>query len=59
MTVSATFSGGDRAIERYTEGLTETVFLSKDHGLVQDAVIGNFEIIGEASRNIAKRHPQE
>lgn len=45
-------------IERYTEGLTETAFLSKDHELVQDAVIRNFEIIGEASRNIERRHPE-
>lgn len=45
-------------IERYTEDLTEAAFLSKGHELVQDAVIRNFEVIGEASRNIEKRHPE-
>ena len=28
-----------------------------ENGLVQDAVIRNFEVIGEASNNIEKRHP--
>ena len=46
------------AIERigtYTQGMDESVFLANP--LVQDAVIRNFEIIGEASRNIEKHHP--
>ncbi|NNM64255.1 MAG: DUF86 domain-containing protein [Burkholderiales bacterium] len=42
-------------IERYTAGLDEVAFAQ--NSLVQDAVIRNFEIIGEASRNISKRHP--
>lgn len=41
-------------IERYTRGLDRAAFMSTD--MVQDAVIRNFEIIGEASRNITKRH---
>ena len=42
-------------IERYTRGLDRAAFMSTD--MVQDAVIRNFEIIGEASRNIAQRYP--
>lgn len=42
-------------IGRYTEGLDELSFLSNQ--LVQDAVIRNLEIIGEASNNIEKHHP--
>ncbi len=42
-------------IERYTAGMNEAAFLADE--LVQDAVIRNFEIIGEASRNILKRYP--
>lgn len=42
-------------IERYTEGLDEAAFAQ--NSLVQDAVIRNFEIIGEASKNISKRYP--
>ena len=42
-------------IERYTRGLDRAAFLGTE--IVQDAVIRNFEIIGEASRNIAQRHP--
>ena len=42
-------------IERYTAGLDEVAFAQ--NSLVQDAVVRNFEIIGEASRNISKRHP--
>ncbi len=37
-------------IGRYTEDMDELAFLSNP--LVQDAVIRNLEIIGEASRNI-------
>ena len=42
-------------IERYTKALAELAFL--DNELVQDAVIRNFEIIGEASNNIEKHYP--
>lgn len=46
------------AIERitiYTAGMDENVFLRSK--LVQDAVIRNFEVIGEASHNIEKYNP--
>lgn len=36
-------------IDRYTYDMDELAFLNNE--LVQDAVIRNFEIIGEASRN--------
>ncbi len=39
-------------IERYVEDMAELAFLNNQ--LVQDAVIRNFEIIGEASNNIEK-----
>jgi len=39
-------------IERYTEDMAQGMFL--ENQLVQDAVIRNFEIIGEASNNIDK-----
>ena len=42
-------------IDRYTEGLDERAF--RNNRLVRDAVIRNFEIIGEASNNIEKHHP--
>lgn len=42
-------------IDRYTEDLTEVAFLVNEQ--VQDAVIRNIEIIGEAARNIEQRHP--
>lgn len=42
-------------IHRYTEGMTEATFL--EHQLVQDGVIRNIEIIGEAARNIERHHP--
>lgn len=42
-------------IQGYCEDLDETGFLSTP--LVQDAVIRNFEIIGEASRNIERVAP--
>ncbi len=42
-------------ISRYTEDMAEEVFL--ENQLVQDAVIRNFEIIGEASNNIDKHYP--
>ena len=37
-------------IDRYTGDMTEAAFL--EHEMVQDAVIRNFEVIGEASHNI-------
>ena len=43
-------------IERYTEDMNEAAFLNNQ--LVQDAVIRNFEIIGEASNNIEKHYPE-
>lgn len=42
-------------IDRYTEDISEPTFLQNE--LIQDAVIRNLEIIGEASRNIEKRFP--
>jgi uncharacterized protein with HEPN domain len=43
-------------IDRYTKLMDESAFL--DNPLVQDAVIRNFEIIGEASNNIGKFNPE-
>jgi uncharacterized protein with HEPN domain len=43
-------------IGRYTADLDEVAFLESE--IVQDAVIRNFEIIGEASRNIERHHPE-
>jgi uncharacterized protein with HEPN domain len=43
-------------IQRYTEDVDEIIFL--DNELVQDAVIRNIEIIGEASNNIMKCDPE-
>jgi uncharacterized protein with HEPN domain len=43
-------------ITRYTELLDEVAFLQNE--LVQDAVIRNLEILGEASNNIQKHHPE-
>lgn len=43
-------------IERYTAGMTDASFAQNQ--LVQDAVIRNFEIIGEASRNIRHEYPE-
>lgn len=42
-------------IQRYTERVGEVGFLQSE--LIQDAVIRNFEIIGEASHNIATHYP--
>lgn len=42
-------------IECYTQDLDEVAFL--DNKLVQDAVIRNLEIIGEASHNIERADP--
>lgn len=44
-----------RRIDVYTADMTEVSFL--ENLLVQDAVIRNFEIIGEASRNIDRAYP--
>lgn len=43
-------------INRYTEDMDQVAFLNNQ--LVQDAVIRNIEIIGEASNNIEKRYPE-
>ena len=43
-------------IERYTADMDEAKFLSSE--LVQDAVIRNIEIIGEASNNILRAAPE-
>ena len=42
-------------INRYTENMNEVEFLKDEK--TQDAAIRNFEIIGEASRNIERYHP--
>jgi len=42
-------------IHRYIEDMPEVVFLNDEK--TQDAVIRNFEIIGEAARNIERHHP--
>ncbi|WP_431274476.1 HepT-like ribonuclease domain-containing protein [Variovorax ureilyticus] len=43
-------------IARYTVDMDESTFMNDQ--LVQDAVIRNFEIIGEASNNIEKNYPE-
>ncbi len=43
-------------IESYAGELTERQFL--DSGITQDAVIRNFEVIGEASRNLEQQCPR-
>lgn len=43
-------------IEHYVADMDEMAFLGNQ--LVQDAVVRNFEIIGEASNNIEKRFPE-
>lgn len=42
-------------IQKYTGDLDESGFLQSD--IAQDAVVRNFEIIGEASRNIERLEP--
>jgi len=37
-------------VKKYTEGINETEFLQ--NFMIQDAVIRNFEIIGEATKNL-------
>ena len=41
-------------IDRYTHEMTEGSFMQDE--MAQDAVIRNFEVIGEASRNIEVHH---
>lgn len=43
-------------IWRYTTDMNEDTFTN--NSLVQDAVIRNLEVIGEASNNIEKRYPE-
>jgi uncharacterized protein with HEPN domain len=43
-------------IDRYTANMNEAAFLSSE--LVQDAVIRNIEIIGEAANNIRSSAPE-
>lgn len=43
-------------IRRYTYGMNESTFL--DNEQVQDAVLRNIEIIGEAARNIERSYPE-
>ncbi len=43
-------------INRYTENIDELAFLHNE--LVQDAVIRNLEILGEASNNIQKHYSE-
>lgn len=43
-------------IRRFTEDMTELAFLENE--LVQDGVIRNIEVIGEAARNVQRRFPQ-
>jgi uncharacterized protein with HEPN domain len=42
-------------IQRYTDDINEVGFI--ENKMIQDAVIRNFEVIGEASRNIEREHP--
>ena len=43
-------------IQRYTNDIDEAGFLNSQ--IVQDAVIRNLEVIGEASRNIERANPE-
>ncbi len=43
-------------IKRYTVGMAEIQFFNDEK--TQDAVVRNFEIIGEACNNITKKHPE-
>jgi uncharacterized protein with HEPN domain len=42
-------------IQRYTDDMDEAGFLQNE--MAQDAVIRNFEVLGEACRNIERNHP--
>lgn len=43
-------------IHQYTGGMDELSFMANE--MAQDAVVRNFEIIGEASRNIERIDPE-
>lgn len=43
-------------IDRYTQDMSEPAFVESE--LTQDAVIRNFEVIGEASRNLERHCPE-
>lgn len=43
-------------IQIYTDSMDESMFVADER--TQDAVIRNFEIIGEAARNIERRYPE-
>ena len=43
-------------IQEYVRGMDETAFAQDRR--TQDAVIRNFEILGEAARNVEKRYPE-
>ena len=43
-------------VHRYVSGMVELTFLQDEK--TQDAVIRNFEVIGEAANNIKKYHPE-
>jgi len=43
-------------IQRYVSSLDEVAFLNDEKS--QDAVIRNFEVIGEACRNVERYHPE-
>lgn len=43
-------------IRRFTDDMSELAFLENE--LVQDGVIRNIEVIGEAARNVQRRFPQ-
>ena len=47
---------GIEKIERHTKGLDLQGFIADD--LIQDAVIRNLEVVGEASKNILKHYPE-
>ena len=42
--------------QRYTAGMDRAAFESQE--LVQDAVVRNIEIIGEAAHNVIRRYPE-
>ena len=42
-------------IQRYTNGMSADSFFENE--LVQDAILRNLQVIGEASRNISRRYP--
>lgn len=44
-----------KRIQHYVEDIDEVAFLNSE--LIQDAVIRNLEIIGEASRNVSRHYP--